>query len=575
MYDQRHGHNLFQLKMADKDLSNKALGITDTKKRSREDDDKPPIAIKKIKKTFPYYLLQNSIIFVVGDDKTFITTWLNDRKIPYVQEKNGTILVKSDKYEFVYELLGTPSSAYKEPTVLSNLKRSLEEDNKPPVVIKTKFPYYRLDNRYLFVVGDDKMVISKLLIDKKIPFIVENNGDISVKSRSYSSFFELLGTPSSAYKEPTVLSNLKRSLEEDNKPPVVIKTKFPYYRLDNRYLFIVGDDKMVISKLLIDKKIPFIVENNGDISVKSRSYSSFFELLGTPSSAYKEPAVLSNLKRSRLDIDVHEPFITFNGGFVADWYHFRGLSYFQVPWMDYIHNAKITNNHVFILNGVPSIYHVAVKRSSKWSSHIIDSKINIGTNISITPKFGEFIDNKDFLKYDVVFTFLVHEFSATSRHGNAIIIDNVNKLFIRFEPHGAYSECYDVKQCDINFKEMIKNYVPLSRYSYIGPTYQNEKGPQTIEENQTLYNTVVEKIGSTERTLEAGGFCMAWAILCCQYYNDNSRHGYRYDEVYKHLNLSTNELATLIRHFQGWLVNLAKESFGEHYVLIKENLGIK
>jgi hypothetical protein len=363
----------------------------------------------------------------------------------------------------------------------------------------------------------------------------------------------------------------KRSHEHNNNTQVAKKKKkttFPYYYLKNRILFVVGDDKMAIMIMLNDKKIPFIVEINGTISVESDKYSLVYDMLGTPMSAITEPIVspLSTVSKSFKDLPVHEPFITFNGGHVLDWYHFQGDPIFQIPWKESINASPPTNNHVFIADsGTASFYYMAVKREAEWSRHIKEIHTNIGTNISITPEFGEFIDNKDFLKYDVVLTFLSQRISEKSKHSNAIIIDNVKKLFIRFEPHGQHEsiyECYDMKQCDINFKEALKNYGPLSTYTYIGPP-SNKEGPQTIELSQTLYDKVVSRIGSTIRTLEAGGFCLAWTTLFCHYYNANSIHGYGYDDVYKHLNLSANALATLIRRFQGYLVNMTKVKHGD------------
>jgi hypothetical protein len=279
-------------------------------------------------------------------------------------------------------------------------------------------------------------------------------------------------------------------------------------------------------------------------------------------------------KKTSLDYvmdDFEKPdvtFIVFNGRFVKDWYHFRGTVYYLHPWANSMNNTSLTNNYVFVSeNRQGAFFHIAVKRKTSWTKHIERINKHIGTHISVTPPFAQFIESNEFLKYDVVVTFLLHEFSADTRHANAMIIDNVNRLVIRFEPHGYASNAYDIQQCDVNITNALKNFSPLRNYTYIAPAqYEQYQGPQTVERKQNAYIKIAAKIGSIERVFEAGGFCLAWSILFSQYYYNNSMYNFGYSDVYKHLDLTSNHLAALIRHFQGRLVNLSKEENGNKYL---------
>ena len=167
---------------------------------------------------------------------------------------------------------------------------------------------------------------------------------------------------------------------------------------------------------------------------------------------------------------------------------------------------------------------------------------------------------------DFIFTFLTIEFSESSGHSNALIIDFKNRRVIRFEPHGKHSTAYNQSLCDKNIKEAIQNHKLLSGFTYVGPKdYENVNGPQTIEANyQTKYKRVMKKFGSNERLAEAGGFCVAWATLFNHMVHLNETMPIK--QVYtEHFTVDANQLADNIRIFQSYLVKLAKEYWGEKY----------
>jgi hypothetical protein len=469
-------------------------------------------------------MLPNTIIFVVDDDKMFIRTWLNDRKIPYVQDMNGNISVQSNKYEFVYELFGTPRSAIKVNPVIdltipkSTVSTQLYKFNDLPVLVSTPNIIETLRTK----LGKTRKV--KTTGDDFDLFMFNGQREIIIAS-TVTRFN--VGDISKSEILPEKYKSLLYSLYPSRKPNELITNR----------VSAPTDDIYGVLEDFPPVKDPFLdyVLDDFDVPISH----------------------------------VQEPFITFNGEFVKDWFHFRGNVYYQHPWVRHINNASLTNNYVFVSDHrQTAFFHIAVKRESSWTKEILKWNRNLGSNLSVSLPFAAFVEQKEFLEYDLVVTFLIHEFSVNSRHANSIVIDNVNKLIIRFEPHGYMSTSYDLAQCDMALTTALKNYDPLSNYTYIGPSkYEQINGPQTIERHdQSAYMKIVAKIGSSERVLEAGGFCLAWSILFCHYYYNNSMYGYNYTDVYKHLDLTPNELAKLIRHFQGWLVNMTKQEKGDKYV---------
>jgi len=97
------------------------------------------------------------------------------------------------------------------------------------------------------------------------------------------------------------------------------------------------------------------------------------------------------------------------------------------------------------------------------------------------------------------------ELSNDNSHANILIIDNVNKVISRFEPHGALSPdgfFFNEKLLDMNLKNKLKNI--FEDYTYKQPKdYLPNVGFQALE---NLMTEQCRKIG------DPNGFCAIWCI---------------------------------------------------------------
>lgn len=241
-----------------------------------------------------------------------------------------------------------------------------------------------------------------------------------------------------------------------------------------------------------------------------------------------------------------------------DWYNFRGSVKYQYPWA----LRCATKNVTVHINNIKlgGIYHVAVKRQSKWTRHLKEIFMSTSNSrILIADYFMKDLYNA-IEKNRPYITFLVHEFTATLRHANALFIDPRDKTIVRFEPHGSFSNVYDMRLCDERIRDAMSTNDILKDYRYHSPTsFQQKDGPQIREALfQNKYKKVTKMFGTKERVIEEGGFCVAWSILFQHLAVINMTHDPRY--VQQELlgsGLTPNDLATTIRVFQSYLVWLA------------------
>lgn len=247
---------------------------------------------------------------------------------------------------------------------------------------------------------------------------------------------------------------------------------------------------------------------------------------------------------------------------ITDFHEFRGNVRYLNPW---IFTMKSRTNNMsrfeFLYTGAKTgaIYHIAVKRQSKWTKFLKTRLDTMNDKILVTPEFSNRFMSAMTVGVEYMYTFLVHEFSRESRHANALIFDLKNQRIVRFEPHGSFSGCYDQKVCDQYIRDAIGKHPLLKNYTYIGPSdYEHYAGPQVVEErHQTKYEPVTKQFGSKTRLIQAKGFCMAWSIL----FNHLSFLNFRRSPEAIYIRFFTgtpNELADNIRVFQSYLVKLLK-----------------
>lgn len=248
----------------------------------------------------------------------------------------------------------------------------------------------------------------------------------------------------------------------------------------------------------------------------------------------------------------------------TDWFYFRGNIYYTLPWARYMAsntgNGRSFHNSTSYTSG---IYYIPGNREGQFVKELRVALNTPHDKIILTDTFVNEILNPS---TRVLYTFLSHQLTATSKHSNPIVIDKDRKTILRFEPHGYSTKTYDIEKCDDAIKDMMSRVSLFKEYSYISPSdYQAEIGPQKNETRQTAFKRVVARFGSTVRLVQASGFCKAWAM----YFHFMMVQNYSLSLIdfgNRVFCKTPNKLAQTIRIFQSWLVKLSKEYHGESYI---------
>lgn len=509
-YGQHHGRNLYEHKILDKDMSNKALGIEYPIKKRKRDDEKYISQVKRPALSHEYdFYIEDGFICIIGNSAS---GKIDDLLIPYTTEDN-VIKVKIEYYGLLAqnELLG---KAIVKPTYPSPAPTPVLPPAPAPVP-KPKRPF--VSRRFKAFTSHKKTVIvgKRKHIDKL-------RSSLNIKRRLQSGGADDI--------DLVVINN-----KDKKKAARVLKFDITGLEpeLPSKYLPLMY--KLYPSRKPQEEKKP-----------RSNEHDNIWSL----DDVYGDTWVT---------FDEHDN--------IDDFHEFRGNSQYQNPWI--FHMLNISDERFgfqTINNHSSSIYYIAVKRQSGWTKFLKSQLQSYNDKILITPQFTDDVSECIGLGKDFLFTFFTHEFSRDSRHANAIIIDFKNHRIIRFEPHGSFSGCYDQPTCDNYLKDAMKKHTILSQYTYISPSdYEKVDGPQTVEvQQQTKYQKVTKRFGSKERVLEAGGFCLAWTMLFHHmYYLNNTRAT---KEIYdRFFDVDANTLATNIRVFQSFLVKKAKEYYGYRY----------
>lgn len=436
---------------------------------------------------------------------------------------------------------------------------------------------FYIEDGHFCIVGDSVRIKDRLG-DLLIPYFMD--GDVVKVGLEYNTL---------------LVQNdiLNKIITKPTKPQPVIPKKAPAFGRFKLYQFngrnlILGKRKYIVKlrdKLGMEKKAVRGNENAADLVLVNDDVSKLLKLKikGTEETLPEKYIPLlyhlyPSMKHSRDDLvfslddvmDDSEPWIMFTEhNDITDFHEFRGTGQYQYPWIVDM-KARTSNVDTFEfldnVNWSGAIYHIAVKRQSKWTKYMRSALEPINDKILSTPAFSDRLMSAIAVGTEYMYTFLIHEFSRDSRHANALVFDIKNQRVIRFEPHGSYSGCYDQQVCDQYIRDAIGQHPLLKNYTYIGPRdYEHYAGPQTIEvHHQTKYETVTKQFGSKTRVIQAGGFCMAWSILFIHMSFLNFKR--TPESVYSHFFTGTaNELADYIRIFQSYLVKMSKKYYGDKY----------
>lgn len=158
-------------------------------------------------------------------------------------------------------------------------------------------------------------------------------------------------------------------------------------------------------------------------------------------------------------------------------------------------NDLIIDNNYYLLHNMRIIYN--------GNDYIIP--INLDKIIFNT--FDKY--KKDYM---IIYLWLMLE---TDSHANIILIDNIKKLIILYEPHGIM---YDIKlniydYLDNYFNEKFKGFKFIKSKDYM----DNIFGLQIIS-NEQRFNT----------RIDIPGFCLAWCIWFVELYLNNTKYDLKY-----------------------------------------------
>lgn len=523
MFGQRHGKNLFHLKIIDRDLSNKGLGIEPpVKKRKRDDNDQQLQPAKK--QSFGLssdFYIGDSYMYLLNMD---VTDKLDDLLVPYATE-DKVVMVQLQYFDILARK-GLLGNAVSKPSKQDRDVIDLTKPKPPPVpkpFVSRRFKAYMSHGKSV-VVGKRKHIDklrTKLDIKRRIQS--GNQDDI-----------DLVVINNKDRKKATKVLNFELKSNDPELPQKYLPLLYRLYPSRKP-----AEEKKTRP---IPPPKPEEKKKNEDQAI----LDSFNDL----------DDVFNDTPHQLVKFNDHNT--------LDDWYEFRGSAMFQYPWVVKMQLERSNlYRHWFYSsqNRQGAIYHIAVKRDSKWTKHLKSTMSALTDKVLLPDGVNDAINKCTINGWNFLFTFLIHEFSAKSRHANALVIDFKNRRVIRFEPHGSLSGCYDQIKCDNQLKNAIGN------FTYMGPSdFEKQEGPQTKESrHQTMYNKITKKFGNKERVIEAGGFCMAWSILFNHmvHLNDIATMQKIYNDYF---DVDANELATNIRVFQSYLVKLSKEYWGSNYI---------
>lgn len=192
------------------------------------------------------------------------------------------------------------------------------------------------------------------------------------------------------------------------------------------------------------------------------------------------------------------------------------------------------------------------KRSSKWMKFIYQYTDPLVTE---RMRIRDKLTQVDFTYNAIVFLNISIDISARSRHAGVLVIDNVHKKVIRFEPHGGYTRMYEMATVDLLTKTWVNRDFP--GYAYVPPAdFMFRDGIQVREIYAREFS---QKRDSAGRLQEAGGYCYAWVLMFVwvyqlKYRTCNAREIYGFFDE-----LTSDELALHIRQFMHYLVQFGSK----------------
>ena len=159
------------------------------------------------------------------------------------------------------------------------------------------------------------------------------------------------------------------------------------------------------------------------------------------------------------------------------------------------------------------------------------------------------------------------ELGSTKGHANIIVIDTVQGTVTRFEPHGASTGSYDVRDVDREVRRVlvpvIESALGISIVQTVAPPdFCPAEGLQTTELRQTRYKKQTKKVFGKIVSAEKAGYCDAWSAMWLHYRILNPNKSDK--QVYDMINAGWDDLATKIRAYvtaivTSFMEKLAKE----------------
>jgi hypothetical protein len=191
------------------------------------------------------------------------------------------------------------------------------------------------------------------------------------------------------------------------------------------------------------------------------------------------------------------------------------------------------------------------KRSSKWMRYVYDITTPL---VNEKMRIRNDLVKVDFTYDHLVFISVIIGMSVSERHANVLVIDNVHKKVVRFEPHGGYTRMYEMVTVDLLIKTWVNTRFP--GYAYVPPSdFMFRDGIQVREMYTEQFS---QKRNSAGRLQEAAGYCYAWVLMFIWVYERkfrtcNAREIYGFFDE-----LTSDELASHVRkfmHYLTWFMN--------------------
>lgn len=242
-----------------------------------------------------------------------------------------------------------------------------------------------------------------------------------------------------------------------------------------------------------------------------------------------------------------------------NWYQFRGYCRYNVMLSTCWKNL-LEENHIGFASMV-NPFGMAIKytnkeivsRNFKLKTRSMLSKRYLYVDVRFEASLIDYERNTDREKHlKVIVPLSISD--GDFHHANSLVIDLIEKSIYRYEPHGSNTYCNRSIDIDNELRSFFSQTIPSFKF-IPGSSYQDDVGPQIIELKQTLYCKVKSRFGSKERYLEAQGFCAAWTFLL--FFSIVLFPKKTIPEIVKtFVSLEPNELATLIRLFQSYVIKI-------------------